>query len=69
MVDAVQELAQRMLADYDARTPGQFIRNGEKTTKVYIGSGPLAEMAALLDELVFVSPKLAGNVPHRCGNS
>jgi hypothetical protein len=27
------------------------IRDGEKTTKVYVGSGPLAEMAALLDEL------------------
>jgi hypothetical protein len=27
------------------------IRTGEKTTKVYVGKGPLAEMAARLDEM------------------
>src|SRR5947209_175427 len=46
MVDTVQELAQRMLADYDARTPGQLC--GEPLDLTTAGAYALqAEIARL----------------------
>jgi len=49
MVDAVQELAQRMLADYDARTPGQLF--GEPLDLTTVQAYALqAEIARLREE-------------------